>query len=275
MNSPFSYKYGMIHEDEAEIKQMGDINQLITNKVIDETDLKILSLIHRFRLLTAEMISTYFKDDKIWGPNFSKNRLRKYMKNGLTRRFYVRYANDELYSRTVNFYTLSDASIAFLKKYSGLQVFKIEQKDMLNVGDVLSNLAINQMLINYSLGIDDFIRYEYEPKKSRRFAKVTLSNHEIGVFCIRKDQNFELLSNKIKDVSKDVDSVLLLFEDELFMVESHFKHMHDYLKPLFYITDLMMVSRDMNESILKVTGEINKPSILEYKFKEMREKSGN
>ncbi|MBE0450702.1 MAG: hypothetical protein IBX70_07635 [Clostridia bacterium] len=272
MQSPFLFKPGIIAEDAAEkVIQMSDMNQLVKNNALDEIDIQILKVMHEFKFMTAGLLSQYFKSDPFYSSNFSKTKMRKFMKYGLVRRFYITFeGNDDIHKRTVNFYALSQASMAYLKKYLGLKAFKIGEGELSNVGDILSILALNQAHTNYSRRITSFKETKHDRNNDARTMSIQLYGKSIEIICVRKDQRLDALVDKVERFAKNNDLILLLVEDELNAIEIFKKIEGKYSgHDLHFITDLMMVSEDMYDSYLNVIRNGNDVSIFEYKISEM------
>lgn len=261
MQSPFLYKPGTIFEESPEkVIQMSDMNHLIKNKTLDEIDIKIMMAIHSSVFLTAGLIGKHFENESFFTSSFAKNRMRKFVKYGLARRFYVTFDGKEaIHNRTVNFYGLSEASMKYLKKYFGYKSYEIGVGDLARVGDVLSILSMNQAIINYSKLTSTFERVTYDRLKSPREMYITMYNKVFRIVCVRRDK---LIYAALKQ-NINYNQLLHLVEDELFAVELSRKLKGEQKEPLLFITDLMMVSEDMRDSYLMVK---NESAIIEYKL---------
>ena len=262
MQSPFLYKPGSIFEEAPEkVIQMSDMNQLVKNKTLDEIDIKIMMLIHNNVFLTAGLIGKHFEGETFFTSSFAKNRMRKFVKYGLARRFYVTFDGKEaIHNRTVNFYGLSEASMKYLKKYFGYKSYDIGTGDLARVGDILSILSMNQAIINYSKSTPSFESFVYDRLKSPREMYITMYGRDFKIVCLRRDKPTK---DKESKSGYKFHQLLNLVEDELFAVELSKKWTieHNY-HPLF-ITDLMMVSEYMRDSYLIIK---NESSIVEYKL---------
>ncbi len=148
MQSPFIYNKGTIKEDSSNITvEFGNINQMIKNNQIDDVDLRIITKIHEFKFTTAAVVGLAFKEEEFYSPNLGKKRLAKYMKYGLVRRFYIVSSDKEESSkRSVNFYTLSESTMNYLKKYYKLKKYSLDEGNLANIGDVLSRISLNQFI---------------------------------------------------------------------------------------------------------------------------------
>lgn len=265
MQSPFLYKSGIIQEDPAEkIIEMSDMNHLIKNKTLDEIDINILRAIHNYVYITAGLIGKHYEKEPFFTSSFAKNRMRKFVKYGLVRRFYITFdGKEEVHNRTVNFYSLTDAAMKYLMKYFGFKRYEIGLGDIAKVGDVLSVLAMNQAIINYRKVTSSFNNLNYDRFNNPREMTVSLYNKKFKVVCVRKDKTNLVFDTKSKD---SYEALLLLVENELFAIELSKQLKEVYDKQLFFITDLMMVSDDMNDSYLVVNNDV---SIVEYKLEGM------
>lgn len=262
MQSPFLFKPGTIFEEPAEkVIQMSDMNQLVKNRALDEIDIRILLKIHENVFLTAGLIGKLFERELYYTNNFSKNRMRKFIRYGLVRRFYITFDGKEaIHNRTVNFYSLTDASMKYLKKYFGVKSYQLGLGDMAKLGDVLSILSMNQAIINYSKMTSSFDRVSYDRFKNPREMIIHMYDKVFKIVCIRRDRVSQTHSKKSGDV---YHQQLFLIEDELFAIDL-IKNLKGELKgSLLFITDLMMVSEDMRDSYLVIR---NESSIIEYKL---------
>ena len=269
MNSPFIYKPGTILEEPPEkIIKMSDMNQLVKNSALDEVDIKVMRAIHEHRFLTAGLVDQYFKNDGFFSQSFAKNKMRKFVKYGIVRRFYITFeGNEAIHKRTVNFYALTDAAMLYLKKYLGFIPYKINIGDFSNVGDVLSILALNQASINYSQRITSYTGIEYDRCTMPRSLLVKMLGKEYKILCVRKDQRYDRLLEKINSDKAPVDNLLLLVEDELSATEIFTELEGKSSRPVInFITDLMMISSDMYDSYLNLVRKGSNISIVEYKL---------
>lgn len=265
MQSPFLYKSGTILEDPAEkVIEMSDMNQMIKIKTLDEVDISILRLIHNHVFITAGLVGKNYENEPFFTTSFAKNRMRKFIKYGLVRRFYITFDGKEaIHNRTVNFYSLTDASMKYLNKYFGYKSYKIGLGDLAKVGDVLSILAMNQAIINYTKSTSTIGEVSYDRLSSPREMIISIYNKTFKVVCVRKDKtNLDL----IKKSKERYSALLLLVENELFAVDLTKTYKDIVDGPLFFITDLMMASEDMNDSYLVVNNDV---SIIEYKLEGM------
>lgn len=270
MNSPFIYKPGTILEEPPEKTiKMSDMNQLVKNCTLDEVDIKVMAAIHDQRFLTAGLVDQYFRNDVFFSQNFAKNKMRKFVKYGIVRRFYITFeGNEAIHKRTVNFYALTDAAMSYLKKYLGLKQYKIDIGELSNVGDVLSILALNQAGLNYSQRFTSYTGIEYDRRSEPRTLLVRMLGREYKILCIRKDQRLDRLLEKITADKSSNDCLLLLVEDELAATEI-FTELEGKSSRLVinFITDLMMISGDMYDSYLNLVRKGSNISIVEYKLK--------
>jgi len=262
LQSPFLYKPGSIFEEAPErVIQMSDMHQLIKNKTLDEIDIKIMMLIHNNVFLTAGLIGKHFEGETFFTSSFAKNRMRKFVKYGLARRFYVTFDGKEaIHNRTVNFYGLSEASMKYLKKYFGYKSYDIGTGDLARVGDILSILSMNQAIINYSKSTSSFESVVYDRLKSPREMYITMYNKDFKIVCLRRDKPAKATESKS---GHKFNQLLHLVEDELFAVELSKNWTVDHNHHPLFITDLMMVSEYLRDSYLMIKKE---SSIVEYKL---------
>lgn len=288
-------KYEFVKDNKQECNNIKALQELFATKKLSAADVIILEVLYKYNYLHKKGIETCIHHDPAIEERFKKdnykNRLAQLSSYGIIRRYYFKWIDEDgSEKRTPFIYTLTRASILFLKLSHGLQ-FNIEDYLKLEHQDtILKQIVSNQVLVNFNAFTTVACRVDTRltlsstvyKKKHVFYGLITVvideKNISFSIEPVRRNPNWEqqlvATINLVQSIFKDqkykykfpaAPTIIFVCEDDTHIQEvfNALDEKNIDVSSHYFTTDARIITQELSNSLISCSKDDNNNFILQ------------